>query len=103
MKPVTTKDKLALTFVILNPVLILLYTWITAAVFSPFYVGMTAGTWVALIEVAVLLIRKYSATFYTLTISVFALLVTAYTTLIVWIILIWHYMWSNEETPAMFK
>lgn len=53
-----------LVVVIANFVLITLYSILTSLIFDPWWVGYTIGSWIAVIELTIVIFVKYYQTFY---------------------------------------
>ena len=87
----------------INIVSIFTYMIMTAIMFSPAYVSVTISLLILVFETSFIMIWKYKATNFSMTISVVIAMLTSVITMIVWIIYISLAMLLDDDAPEYLK
>ena len=101
-KPSTAKDWVFFAMLVFNVITIFTYLIMTASMFKPAYVGVTIGLLILVFETSFIMVWKYRAENYKMTVSVIVPLLVSLCTMIFWIFYIVLDLVLDEDEPAYF-
>ena len=102
-KPRTKKDCAFFFMILINMVSIFTFLIMTAAMFKPVYVSITISLLILVFEFSFIMVWKYRATNFSMTISVVVAMLSSVITMIIWIIYITLAMMLDDESPDYLK
>jgi hypothetical protein len=73
--------------IILNSALLILYSLVTAFAFDPWYVGFTIGTWIAIVQLTIIIFVKYYQSYYQMSFMVQISIILAFILFTIWIVI----------------
>ena len=87
-RPRSNKDWVFFLMLFLNIVTILVYMFVTMAVFKPVYVGVTIGLLTLVFEISFIMLWKYRATNFQMEASVVVAMLTSVLIMLIWVVYI---------------
>ena len=89
--------------ILVNVLSILIYLIVTAVMFKPVYVSVTISLLIFVFETSFIMIKKYRATNFSMTVSVVVAMLTSIVTMIVWIIYITITLLLDDKAAEVLK
>ena len=102
-KPRSTKDWVFFFMILINILSIFTYLIMTAIMFKPAYVAVTISLLILVFELSFIMIWKYRATNFSMTVSVVIAMLSSVCTMIFWIIYITLDLMLDEDQPGWLK
>ena len=102
-RPSSRKDWVFFTMIVINMISIFVYLILTAASFSPAYVGITIGLLILVFETTFIMVWKYRATNFTMSPQVFVPMLVSVGTMLTWIVYIVFALVLDDDEPDFLK
>jgi len=96
-KPKSKKDCLSVTLIAVNVLSLAIYTVGTAVLIEPAYLGLTIGTWIAILEASFLFMIKYREANFKFTFPVAALAIFLFLLFVGWILVIALTLFKDDD------
>ena len=102
-RPRSGKDYVLFTMILINMVSIALFLILTAIMFKPSYVGITLGLLILVFETSFIMIWKYRAENFSMSVAVVVPMLVSVCTMLLWVVYIVFELVLDEDEPDSFR